>query len=79
MNKISEELKDKLVKARFKSAIVSIQHLSDLQFDVDKLLQQGLLSRDFYNKILTRYDDIQYNIEPPANFPEAKSIIITAA
>jgi epoxyqueuosine reductase len=78
MNNINKELQDLLANAGIKSSIVSIQHLPDLQSDLETLLQQGILCRDFYHEIVSRYDDLQYNFEPPENFPEAKSIIITA-
>jgi epoxyqueuosine reductase len=78
MNNVNKELQALLANAGKKSSIVSIQHLPDLQSDLETLLQQGILCRDFYDEIVSRYNDLQYNIEPPANFPEAKSIIITA-
>ena len=78
MNKIIKELHQHLINAGFKSSIVSIQHLSDLQCDLENLLEKGILDRDFYDEIISPYDS-PFNFESPADFPTAKSIIITAA
>lgn len=78
MEKAIKELLKHLANAGFKSSIVSIQHLPDLQCDLENLLEQGILCRDFYDEIITRYD-LHFNFEPPADFPMAKSIIVTAA
>ncbi len=78
MNKVIKELHNKLANAGFKSSIVSIQQLSDLRSDLENLFEQGILAKDFYNEIVSRYDDLQYNIELPESFPKAESIIITA-
>jgi epoxyqueuosine reductase len=75
---VNKELQNLLANAGIKSSIVSIQHLPEVQSDLENLLGQGILGSDFYNKIVSRYDDLQYNLEPPVNFPGAKSIIITA-
>lgn len=78
MNKVTKKLHQQLTNAGFKSSIVSIQHLPDLQFALENLLEKGILCRDFYNEIVSRYD-LHWNFEPPADFPKAKSIIIVAA
>jgi len=78
MDKVIKELDQHLANTDFKSSIVSIQHLSDLQWDLENLLEQGILSRDFYDEIISRYN-LYFNFEPPTDFPMAKSIIITAA
>lgn len=75
MNNILDHLKN----AGYKSSIVSIEHLPDLRSDLENLLKQGTLSRDFYSEMASRYFDFPHTLESPANFPEAKSIIITAA
>ncbi len=77
MDKIIKELRQHLVDAGFKSSIVSIRHLPDLQRAFKKLLKQGILNRNFYDKITSRYD-LQWHFEPPADLSTAKSIIITA-
>jgi epoxyqueuosine reductase len=78
MDKGIKELDQHLADTNFKSSIVSIQHLPDLQRDLENLLEQGILSRDFYDEIISRYN-LYFNFEPPTDFPMAKSIIITAA
>lgn len=78
MEKVTNELQQQLANGGFRSSIVSIQHLPDLQYDLGHFLEQGILSRDFYNEIVSRYD-LDYHFEPPADFPTAQSIIITAA
>ncbi len=77
MEKVIKELHQHLANAGFKSSIVSIQHLSDLQCDLENLLEQGILQKDFYDEITSRYG-LHWNFKPPADFPAAKSIIITA-
>ncbi len=78
MDKVIKELNKHLTNNDFKSSIVSIQHLPDLQRDLKNLLEQGILNRDFYDEIISRYN-LHFNFEPPADFSVAKSIIITAA
>ena len=78
MEKVIKEVHQHLANTGFKSSIVSIQHLTDLQCDLENLLEQGILSRDFYDEIISRYN-LYFNFEPPADFPMAKSVIITAA
>jgi len=78
MDRVIKELDQHLANTDFKSSIVSIQHLPDLRWDLENLLEQGTLSRDFYDEIVSRYN-LYFNFEPPADFPMAKSIIITAA
>lgn len=78
MDKAIKELQQHLANAGFKSSIVSIQHLPDLQDDLGHLLEQEILRGDFYNEIVSRYG-LDYHFEPPTDFPTAQSIIITAA
>ena len=78
MDKAIKELDQHLANTHFKSSIVSIQHLPDLQWDLENLIEQGILSRDFYDEIISRYN-LYFNFETPADFPITKSIIITAA
>ncbi len=42
MDKAIKELQQHLANAGFKSSIVSIQHLPDLQDDLGRLLEQGI-------------------------------------
>ena len=78
MDKVIKELNQHLANADFKSSIVSIQHLPDLQYDLEYNHEQGILNRDFYDEIISSYD-LHFNFEPPTDFPMAKSIIITAS
>ena len=77
MENVIKELHQHLANAGFKSSVVSIQHLSDLQFDLENLLKPGILHRDFYDEIISRYD-LHFNFEAPNDLPAAQSIIITA-
>jgi len=77
MDKVIREFNQHLANADFKSSVVSIKHLSDLEWDLENLLEQGILSRDFYDKGISRYG-LNFNFEPPPDFPIVKSIIITA-
>lgn len=76
-NRIIEQLHQRLADAGFKSTIVSIQHVPELQSDLGNLLEQRTLSKDFYDEITSRYG-LQWHFELPADFQEAKSIVITA-
>lgn len=77
MDKAIKELHQHLADGGFKSSVVSTQHLSDLRGDLENLLEQGILNKDFYDDIISRYG-LHWNFEPPADFLSAKSIIITA-
>ncbi len=77
MNTIIAALHRQLAIAGFKSSVVSVQHLPDLKSDLENLLKQGSLHRDFYGDITSRYR-LQWHFEPPDELSSAKSIIITA-
>ena len=77
MDKVIKELNQHLINTGFKSSIVSVQHLSNLQRDLENLLEKGILRRDFYDEIISNYD-LHFNFEISSDFPAAKSIIITA-
>ena len=74
MKNVNEELLFSLRDAGFKISIVSTQHLSDVKSDLKILREQRIFDTDFYDERLAHY-----TFEPPDDFPEAKSIIITAA
>lgn len=74
---IIEQLHQRLADAGFQSAIVSVEHLTDVQQELTRFLEQGTLHKDFYDEITSRYG-LQWHFEPPADFQSAKSIIITA-
>ena len=73
-----KELYEQLENAGINSTVVSVHHLSDLQSDLEKYLDQGILDREFYDEITDRYD-LQWHFHPPADFPTAQSIILVAA
>jgi epoxyqueuosine reductase len=78
MEKVFEELNQKFTDAGFKSSIVPVEHLPELKADLENFLEQGMLNRDFYDEVVSRYD-LCFNFEPPVDFPTAKSIFIAAA
>jgi epoxyqueuosine reductase len=78
MDDVVQGLQRRLATCGFRSAVVSVQHLPDLQHDVGRLLDQELLDRDFYDEIVSRYG-LQWGFESPTTFPTARSMIITAA
>ncbi len=67
---ICSELEQKGCRAR----IVSITHLADLKDEIEGRHNDGVFEEIFYQERLTRFD---YTI--PAHFPNARSLIITAA
>jgi epoxyqueuosine reductase len=72
-----KKLQRALRTAGFRSALVSAHHLPDLESDLEDLLAQGILSRDFYDEVTSRYD-LHFSFAPPAHLSTAKTIIITA-
>jgi len=68
-----EELLLRLEKHGYQGRIVSIQHLCDLQEEIDGPYKQGLLDREFYQERLTQFD-----FRIPEGLPEAKSLIVVA-
>jgi epoxyqueuosine reductase len=75
--KIVDQLHQRLADAGFKSMIISVEHLTDVQQDLTRLLEQGTLHKHFYNEITSRYG-LQWHFEPPVDFQTAKSVFITA-
>lgn len=75
--RIIEQLHQRLADAGFKSAIVSVEHLTAVQQELTRLLEHGTLHKDFYDEITSRYG-LQWHFELPADFKTAKSVIITA-
>ena len=78
MEEVIKELFQRFADAGLKIAVIPIRHLPDLKFDLENLLEKGILCRDFVNEIFSRYD-LFFNFEPPVDFPMAKSIFIIAA
>ena len=58
----------------FKVSVISIQHLTNLEEEINALYNQGVFDDVFYNESLTGFKFDTHN-----TFPEANSIIITAA
>ena len=73
-----KEMQHRLEKAGFKSALVSIDHLTDLESTFDNLLEKGLINKAFYDEIVSRYN-LYWNFKLPKEFPDARAIVITAA
>ena len=75
---VIEGLQKHLTDAGYKSALLPVQHVSDLQYDLNHLLEQGILKSDFYDEIVRRYD-LDFQFARPTDFPTAQSILITAS
>ena len=69
-----KKLKQGLTKYNIQCSIIPVQYLSDLKLELDLQFASGSLDSVFYHERLTSFS---YDI--PAEFPDAKSIIITAA
>jgi epoxyqueuosine reductase len=63
----------KIKENGFQYALVSVEHLKDIQLELDILYEQGLFDEEFYHERLPHYN---FNYEEI--FPEAKSVIIVA-
>jgi epoxyqueuosine reductase len=80
LHKISYE-RDQNMKEQFsqlkergyQGRIVSIQHLRDLQEEVEGRYKQGLFDEEFYQEWLTGFA-----FSPPDSLPEARSVIVVA-
>jgi epoxyqueuosine reductase len=68
-----EELFSQLEERGYKGRIVSIQHLGDLQEEIEGRYKQGLFDEEFYQEWLTGFA-----FSPPDSLPEARSIIVVA-
>jgi epoxyqueuosine reductase len=78
MQKVLDEVKQKFTNAGFKISIVPAEHLPGLKGDLENFLEQGMLDRNFYDEVVSRYD-LYFDFQLPVDFPTAKSIFITAA
>ena len=68
-----KELFSQLKEWGYQGRIVSIQHLRDLQEEIEGRYRQGLFDEEFYQEWLT-----QFAFSPPDSLPEARSVIIVA-
>jgi epoxyqueuosine reductase len=68
-----EELLSQLEERGYKGCIVSIQHLSDLQEEIEGHYRQGLFDEEFYQKLLT-----WLAFSPSDSLSGARSLIVVA-
>ena len=71
--KMSEELFSQLEEWGYDGRVVAIQHLGDLQEEIEGRYRQGLFDEEFYQEWLTGFA-----FGPPDSLPEARSMIIVA-
>jgi len=71
--KLVEELFLQLKECGYQGRIVSIEHLHDLQEEIEGRFKEGLFDKEFYQERLA-----WFNFRPPDSLPEAKSMIIVA-
>lgn len=71
---ITETIDEKLKQEGWKAKIVSIQHVRDLQREIEGHFQNGHLDQELYDGYLDRFD---FNISE--NYNNAKSLIIVSA
>jgi epoxyqueuosine reductase len=68
-----EELFSQLTQRGYKGRIVSIQHLGDLQEEIEGRCKEGLFDQELYQTYLAAF-----TFCPPDSLPEARSIIVVA-
>ncbi len=68
-----EELFSQLEERGYQGRIVAVQHLGELQEEIEGRYKQGLFDEEFYQEWLT-----QFAFSPPDSLPEARSMIIVA-
>jgi epoxyqueuosine reductase len=72
------EIEQQLRQSGFKGVVVSTGHLSEVRDLYNGLLEEGGLDKDFYEEVVRRYG-LNWDFDPPAKLPKARSIIVTAA
>jgi epoxyqueuosine reductase len=70
---MAEELFSQLEERGYKGRMVSIQHLGDLQGEIEGHHRQGLFDEEFYQTWITRFA-----FSPPDSLPGARSLIVVA-
>jgi len=70
---MTEELLSRLEERGYKGRIVPIQHLADLQEEIEGNYRQGLFDEEFYQKLLT-----WLAFSPSDSLPGARSLIVVA-
>lgn len=73
MDAFSEELLLYLTEHGYQGRIVSIQHLSELQEEIEERFNQGLFDEEFYRLRLTFFD-----FKATETLPNARSVIVVA-
>ncbi len=71
---MAQALNCQLEERGYKVKIVSIEHVSELQRELEEQYQGGLFDEEFYQEELTFFD-----FRIPPGLPEAKSLIVVAA
>jgi len=69
MKMLFQEIQAHEYEARF----VSIRRLADLKSEIESRHEQGMFNAEFYQERLTRFE-----FQPPADMPEAQSILVLA-
>ncbi len=70
---MTEELFSQLAERGYKGRIVAIQHLGDLQEEIEGHHRQGFFDDEFYQTWITRFV-----FSPPDSLPGARSLIVVA-
>jgi len=68
-----EELFSQLAERGYQGRIVAIQHLGDLQEEIEGRYKQGFFDEEFYQESFT-----WLTFSPPDSLPEARSLIVVA-
>lgn len=68
-----KELVSQLTARGYKGCVVPIQHLSDLQREIESHINQKLIDNELYQTYLA-----EFNYNPPDTLPKAASIILVA-
>jgi epoxyqueuosine reductase len=71
---ITKVIDEQLKQEGWQAKIVSIEHLGDLQKEIEGHRQNGLLDQELYDEYLDRFD---FNISE--NFSDGKSLIVVSA
>lgn len=70
-------MEQQLAQVGFKGVVVSTEHLPEVRNTYEGLLEEKSLDRHFYDEIAARYE-LNWNFDPAARFPTARSVIVTA-
>lgn len=73
LEQITKTLYGRIEKQGYKGKIVSVEHVTELQEEIEEKHHRGLLSEEIYREVLTWVD-----FKIPEISPEAKSIIVIA-